>query len=201
MKINIIVANCFYGGIGKSNKLPFKFTRDLQYFSKITKGENLFSNGLLMGRNTWESLPKKPLPYRHNYVISKTMSGENVFNNIDSCLEHCRGNNLDTLWVIGGEKIYEQFLFNKHYNELLDYVYMTKIYKKYDCDKFFPVNFVCNTDNWSQISSYTDSETNIQLDFSIYKNMKKKNGIEDYYTIGLQKWRNGNATINKEGFE
>ena len=53
---------------------------------------------MLMGRNTWENLPVKPLPNRHNYVISKTMKGDNVFNDIDSCLEHCRGQNLDTLF-------------------------------------------------------------------------------------------------------
>ena len=83
MKINIIVANCFNGGIGKSNKLPFSFKKDLAYFSKITKGKPYNTNGLLMGRNTWDSLPIKPLPYRDNYVVSRSMTGDFVFNNID----------------------------------------------------------------------------------------------------------------------
>ena len=80
MKIDIIVANCFNGGIGKSNKLPFSFRTDLKYFSKITKGDAPFSNGLLMGRNTWESLPKKPLP-KHmldNYNFCKIFSCEKL---------------------------------------------------------------------------------------------------------------------------
>ena len=127
------------------------------------------------------------------------MKGDNVFNDIDSCLDHCRKQNLDTLWVIGGETIYQQFLFNKQYNKLVDYVHMTKIYKKYDCDKFFPVDFVCNTDNWSQTSSYTNSECGVQLDFTVYKNMKK-NVPDDYYDICLLKWKNRNINLNKEEF-
>ena len=201
MKIDIIVANCFNGGIGKLNKLPFSFKTDLKYFSKMTKGDKSFSNGLLMGRNTWESLPIKPLPYRHNYVISTTMTGDNVFNDIDTCLDHCREQNLDTLWVIGGETIYQQFLFNKHYNKMVDFVHMTKIYKKYDCDKFFPVDFVCNTDNWSQTSSYTHSERGVQLDFTTYKNMKKEDVSDDYYDIFLLKWKNRSVNLNKEIFK
>ena len=180
MKINIIVANCFYGGIGKSNKLPFSFKKDLTYFSKITKGEKNFSNGLLMGRNTWESLPKKPLPNRHNYVISNTMDGDFVFNNIDTCIKHSRSQNLHTLWVIGGEKIYNEFILNEKYNRLVDYVYMTKIYEKYDCDKYFPVyNVCCKIDDWKQIYKTDAYENYIHLEFSVYKNLNKVESIDD----------------------
>lgn len=173
MKINIIVANCFYGGIGKSNKLPFSFKKDLAYFSKITKGKPYNTNGLLMGRNTWDSLPIKPLPYRHNYVVSRSMTGEFVFDNIDYCLEHCRYQNLNTLWVIGGEQIYNTFIFDEKYNTQLDNIYMTKIYEKYDCDKFFPVNHICNGENWKQVSSLSKYERGTQLDFCVYENVKK----------------------------
>ena len=175
MKINIIVANCFFGGIGKSNRLPFSFSQDMKYFSKITKGNNFFSNGLLMGRNTWDSLPKKPLPYRHNYVISNTMKGDFVYKDIDSCLDFCKQkNNLDNLWIIGGEKIYNEFIFNEKYSKQVDYIYMTKIFNKYDCDKFFPVNHVCNGNNWNQISCRTDIENRVQLEFAIYENLNKE---------------------------
>ena len=174
MKINIIVANCFYGGIGKSNTLPFSFKKDLKYFSKITKGEKDFSNGLLMGRNTWESLPNKPLPKRHNYVISNTLRGDYVFNTIDSCIEHSRKQDLHTLWVIGGAKIYEEFILNEKYTRLIDYVYMTKIYAKYDCDVFFPVYNVCSKqEDWKQIYKTDTYENHVHLDFCVYKNLKK----------------------------
>ena len=186
MKINIIVASCFYGGIGRSNTLPFSFKKDLKYFSKITRGKTEFSNGLLMGRNTWESLPKKPLDNRHNFVISNTLKSDHIlkedhiFNNIDSCIEHSRNQHLDTLWVIGGEQIYNEFILNEKYNRQIDYIYMTKIYEKYECDKFFPVYKVCaNINDWKLIYKNDDYENYIHLEFSVYKNLNKIDDLDE----------------------
>ena len=58
--MDIIVGVCKHNfGIGKDNYLPWHFKKDLQYFSKITRGTG--SNAIIMGRKTWESLSKKPL--------------------------------------------------------------------------------------------------------------------------------------------
>ena len=64
MNIELIWAQDENGGIGKNGKLPWHISEDLQNFKKITAGFPI-----IMGRKTWESLPKKPLPERRNIVI------------------------------------------------------------------------------------------------------------------------------------
>ena len=69
---------------------------------------------------------------------------------------------MDTLWVIGGEQIYNEFILNEKYNRQIDYIYMTKIYEKYECDKFFPVYKVCaNINDWKLIYKNDDYENYI----------------------------------------
>ena len=58
-------------GIGKNNNLPWKISDDLKRFSKLTKGNN--NNAIIMGRNTWDSLPNKPLSQRDNLILSTTL--------------------------------------------------------------------------------------------------------------------------------
>ena len=69
MNYKMIVAICNGGGIGKSNALPWYSPKDLRHFSKLTRGEPPIDkdtgiqkmNVMVMGRNTWNSIPKKPL--------------------------------------------------------------------------------------------------------------------------------------------
>lgn len=171
MKINIIVATSYFGGIGIRNTLPFACKKDMKHFTKMTKGNGNYNNAVLMGRKTWESLPIKPLPDRDNYVISKTLSGDNVYNSITKCLHDCREKKYNTLWIIGGEKIYNSFIFEKYLSSTVDRIYMTKIHKQYDCDVFFPVDEVCNGEKWKRIESKTEYEKNTQLDFSVYEHV------------------------------
>ena len=58
MKFNIIVAKCNNNGIGINNTLPWNIPGDLKRFSKLTTGSG--NNAIIMGKNTWLSLPKKP---------------------------------------------------------------------------------------------------------------------------------------------
>lgn len=72
-------------GIGFQNKLPWHFKEDLEHFKRITTGKTV-----IMGRKTWQSLPKQPLPGRTNYIVSKTLlRSANVFKNLDDALEMC----------------------------------------------------------------------------------------------------------------
>ena len=66
--MKLILACDLNGGIGYKNKLPWYIPLDLKRFKNLTQ------NGVVvMGRKTWESLPKKPLPKRVNVVVSKTL--------------------------------------------------------------------------------------------------------------------------------
>ena len=78
MNFKIIVAATRKFGIGFKNKLPWHIPEDLKHFSKTTIGNG--NNAIIMGRNTWESIGSKPLPKRHNIIISTTMSKTNYDN-------------------------------------------------------------------------------------------------------------------------
>ena len=71
MKINVIVAVDDKLGIGKNNKLPWDIPEDLAHFKNITTKFETLENVVLMGRNTWESIPNKfrPLKDRINIIL------------------------------------------------------------------------------------------------------------------------------------
>ena len=95
--------------IGKDNKIPWKVPEDLRWFYKYTIGQVV-----IMGRKTWDSLPKQPLPGRINIVITSGPPIEKAHhccNNIDSVISICENSYTDRKCiVIGGGAIYEQFL-------------------------------------------------------------------------------------------
>ena len=64
--VKIIVAVDKKGAIGKNNDLLYTIKEDLKNFKELTSG-----NIVVMGRNTWDSLPIKPLPNRTNIVLTK----------------------------------------------------------------------------------------------------------------------------------
>ena len=141
MKFNLIVAMCNNRGIGLNGNLPWNIKEDLQYFSKLTKGNG--NNAVIMGSNTYNSLNKVDgLPGRDNLILSsnekylKNASKKvKFFKNIDILLETCYANNYDVVWVIGGASIYKQFLDIN----IIDTCYVTLIHKEFECDTFFPV--------------------------------------------------------------
>lgn len=167
MKINMIVAVDLNFGIGKNNTLPWKISKDMAYFKKKTIGNK--NNAIVMGRKTYESI-KHVLPYRKNYVLSKSSTLSNpdisLLNNPDDIFNLLQ---YDEIWIIGGESIYKYFL-NKHPKQINE-IYMTQILKEYDCDTFFPkIPTIFN-----KISSITITDIDkrndsiIKLDFKIYK--------------------------------
>lgn len=135
--MNMIVAYCKNRGIGIGNTLPWKIKNELKYFKDLTTANK--NDCVIMGKNTWLSLPKKPLPNRTNIILSSSLKKEELpkdillFNNKDCLMKHINQQNY-TPWIIGGEKIYETFISS---NEL-ENIYVTFINKKYDCDTFFP---------------------------------------------------------------
>lgn len=120
------------GGIGYKNGLPWKYLQgDLARFKKLTDG-----GVVVMGRNTWESLPKKPLPNRLNLIITTgTIDVPKESPNI------LHTNNIDLLkfplfkdaWLIGGSR-----LINTCWH-LIDEVHLSRTYSKYTCDTFIDV--------------------------------------------------------------
>ena len=136
---------------------------DLKFFKTITTGKTV-----VMGLNTWDSLPNKPLPNRFNIIIEPT----DYYKEPDAPIAHM---DLDTFInslddteyvVMGGGSIYRQLL------PYCDRVYVTKIYKKHEnVDTYFP-----NLDEkpeW-KITADSEEQTYFDLEFFFYKYEKVK---------------------------
>jgi dihydrofolate reductase len=128
--ISIIVAIADNWAIGKNNELLFHIPGDLPRFKKITTGHTV-----IMGRNTFLSLPKGALPNRTNIVISDNLAdnfkGCVMASSIEDALLKISDNEQES-FVIGGGMIYRQFL------PIADKLYLTRVHLKPDADTFFP---------------------------------------------------------------
>jgi len=147
--INIAVAICKNGGIGLKNGLPWSHLKDdMRLFSKRTTGAGF--NAVLMGKNTWLSIPeiRRPLKNRTNIIISRNnnlslkFNSCYIFSSTHDALTHCEEcGKYDELWIIGGSGIYNEFL-NTHYDKV-HRVYITYVCGNYECDTF--INIPCES--------------------------------------------------------
>ena len=147
MIINIAVAITGNGGIGLKGGLPWPHLKtDMALFSKRTTGAG--KNVVLMGKNTWFSIPesRRPLKNRTNIVISRNqmeLNSCNVYSSICDAIVHCEEcGEYDEVWIIGGSGIYNEFL-NAYYDKL-HRVYITYVCGNYECDTFINIP----TDNY-----------------------------------------------------
>lgn len=104
MQINIIAAVANNLAIGKDNKLIYWLPNDLKRFKALTTGHTI-----IMGRRTFDSLPKGALPNRRNVVLSRSVQqlpGCEVFPSLEDALAHCEEN--EEVYVIGGDSVYRQ---------------------------------------------------------------------------------------------
>lgn len=139
--ISAIVAVNEDWGIGYNNDLLEHIPADLKNFKELTTG-----NTIIMGRKTWDSLPKKPLPNRKHIVITNDtpdFKDDVVFTSMrvaDYLMRLTSG--YSEVFIIGGASIYKQLL------PYCNRVYVTKIYKKHEnVDTYFPN--LDETDDWT----------------------------------------------------
>ena len=149
--ISAIVAVDNNWGIGYNGDLLEHIPEDLKYFKALTTGHTV-----VMGRKTWESLPKKPLPNRTNIVITSNPDAYNdaEFMDLFDAKLYLIYNKNDNIFVIGGGQIYKELL------PLCNRVYVTKIFKDHDqVDTYFPN--LDESDDWapalqSNLQNYKD---------------------------------------------
>ena len=129
MRINIIAAVARNRAIGKENKLVYWLPNDLKRFKALTTGHTI-----LMGRKTFDSLPKGALPNRRNVVVSRTVNELprcDVYASVEDALASCSAD--EDIYVIGGESIYRQTL------PAADRLCLTEVHDTpADADAFFP---------------------------------------------------------------
>lgn len=159
---DILVACTKRGGIGKDGAIPWYLPPDLKYFRTITMetaGAGAV-NAVIMGRNTWYSLPKRPLAGRLNVVLSSSMpadvienitaAGAHVCRSLEEALAYLKGvASVEKVFVIGGGRLYAEAIDHPE----CENVYVTMIENEYDCDTFFPLEKLERETNDFMISS------------------------------------------------
>lgn len=125
MKLSMILARSVDNVIGINNDIPWKCPADMEKFREITSGPG---KAVVMGRNTWESLPKKPLPNRMNIVITSDPKSITTFDDnlyvvagIPIAIAFAQMKNVAELIFIGGKAIYEEAV------KIVDEVYLTEM--------------------------------------------------------------------------
>ena len=127
--ISIIVAIAKNRAIGKDNRLLWHLSDDLKRIKKLTTGHTL-----IMGRNTFLSLPNGALPDRRHIVITdqtdEAFDGCEMARSIEEAIELAGKD--EECFVIGGGMVYAQFL------PIAGKLYLTQIHQSFEADTFFP---------------------------------------------------------------
>lgn len=152
-------------GIGdKSGNLLYNIPRDMAHFKQTTKGKKI-----VMGRRTWDSLPKKPLRHRENYVLTKNKdfkaNGAKVIHSIEEVLELSKN---DDVFVIGGGEIYSQLL------PYADRLILTHVHAiNYSARAFFP-SFSYEQWKIEKMEKFEETEKHPSFTFTTYNRKEIK---------------------------
>jgi len=148
MFVSIHVAIAENGVIGREGGLPWRLSTDLKRFKADTLGKPI-----VMGRKTWDSFPRRPLPDRLNILVTRDAAlradGAEVAHSLEDALTlaRIRGRcmaGVDEICVIGGAQIYAQAL------PLADRLHVTHVLAAIDGDAYFPV---IDPQVWHAVSS------------------------------------------------
>lgn len=134
-RVVLVVAVSRNGVIGRDGSLPWRLSSDMKFFKTITMGKPL-----IMGRKTWESLPRRPLPGRDNIVLTRhrdySAQGATVVFALETAVSKARmfanRAKADEIAVIGGGEIYRLFL------PVADRIYLTVVDLEVEGDTRFP---------------------------------------------------------------
>jgi dihydrofolate reductase len=135
IRLTLVVAAGRRGEIGLRNGLPFRLKDDMAHFRAVTRGRPV-----LMGRKTWESLPKRPLPARPNVVVTRRhdlrAEGAFVATSLAVGIAAARAMaarlGVEDVCVIGGAEIYAAML------PLASRLWLTEVEAEVEADAFFP---------------------------------------------------------------
>lgn len=163
-EINIIVAVAPDLAIGRAGDLLFHVSADLKRFKELTMG-----HPIIMGRKTFESLPKGALPGRRNIVISRnpgfSAPGAEVFPSLEAAIEAC--SKADRIFILGGSQIYNQAI------TLADRLQLTRFDRSADdADCFFPE---ISPDTWTSVACsdwMTDEKSGVRFCFETLERRK-----------------------------
>lgn len=151
-------------GIGRKNELLVAIPADQKNFRNITTG-----NVVILGRKTMAGFPGgMPLKNRTNIVISRTVNepkgDEIICHSVEETLEYVKQFDSDSVYVIGGESIYRQFL------PYIDEAIVTRIDHTYEADAYFP-NLDAD-DEW-EMTEESEEQTYFDITYT-FRTYKRK---------------------------
>lgn len=137
-RIALVVAVAENGVIGRDNKLPWRIPEDMRWFKEKTIGKPC-----IVGRKTYESFPKRPLPGRTNIVVTRDKhyraDGAVVVHSLEEALVAAARESPEEISVIGGTELYRQVLTK------VDRIYLTRVHGSFEGDATFPA---LNASEW-----------------------------------------------------
>lgn len=140
--ITLVLARADNGVIGDAGRIPWRIPHDMKRFKALTMGKPI-----VMGRKTWESFPKRPLPGRTNIVITRDKAyaapGAVVVPSLDEALRRASQDAPDAIMIVGGAEIYREVLPRATRIEL------TEVHCEVRGDAFMP-GF--STDDWREVA-------------------------------------------------
>lgn len=162
--IEAIVAIDANGAIGRHGDLLCHLPADMKHFKEVTMGHSI-----VMGRKTFESFPRRPLPGRQNIVITRNAGwqypGVTATHSLEEAIAAAE---TDTVFIIGGAQIYELAL------PLVDVLHLTRIHARWaSADVFFPV---IDMGQWQEVSREhheSDYRNAYEFDFITLKRRAK----------------------------
>jgi dihydrofolate reductase len=127
--ITLVVAAAENGVIGDKGAIPWRISDDLKRFKALTMGYPI-----VMGRKTWDTLPKKPLPGRTNIVVTRqadwTAEGAVTAHSVEEAI--AKAGDADEVFVIGGAEIYAAAM------PLANCIELTEVHAEFDGDAVLP---------------------------------------------------------------
>ncbi len=161
--IEAIVAVDENGAIGRQGELLCHMPADMKHFKEVTMGHSI-----IMGRKTFESFPRRPLPGRQNIVITRNADWWHEDVTVAHCLDEAIAAALtQRVFIIGGAQVYEQAL------PLVDVLHLTVIHARWaGADAFFPS---LNHDEWQEVAHehhVSDHRNAYEFDFVTLKRRK-----------------------------
>jgi dihydrofolate reductase len=161
--ISIIAAIGENSELGANNDLLWRLPNDMKRFKELTGGHTV-----VMGRKTYQSLPKGALPNRKNVVITENLNLKLddciIFNNLKDALNHFRDK--DEIFIIGGASIYEQAI------EFAEKLYLTRLHETFEnAETFFPE---INENEWIKIEHEDYSKDERHKYFYTFETFIKK---------------------------
>lgn len=158
--IHAIVAVASDWAIGRQGDLLCHLPADMRHFKEVTMGHSI-----VMGRKTFESFPRRPLPGRQNIVITRNTDwqypGVTVVHSLEEAITAAQ---TDTVFIIGGAQVYEQAL------PMVDVLHLTLIHARWaTADAFF---LALNMEEWQEVSREhhaSDHKNAYEFDFITLK--------------------------------